>query len=121
MLSCDCDFILLVNSLESSLCSSDCCKSVTVSATGAAADIYPDYLGRYVATGREHEGSPVFRNSDNKYLYRHSDDTWRASYVIGGYGYYKSVDTTAECPASISQWQYLDGDWHSGSITVKCN
>ena len=125
MLSCVCDFILLVNSLESSLFCSGCCKSVTLSATGGAAK-WPWLLGSYEANGEEHEGSggeehegaPVYWNSHGRKLYKHSDGTWHGD---RGLGNLRSVDT-AECPASISQWQYsADGDiWHSGDITAQC-
>ena len=120
MLLYHCDSVfLLCRVIESSLFSPGCCKSVTLSATGVAAEKWPTYLGRYVAT---EEFRPVFRNSNDVYLYRDSDGTWRASKMIGGRGHFESVDT-AECPASNSQWQYWAGvgwDWHSGDITVKC-
>ena len=119
MLSCDCDFILLVNSLESSLFSPGCCKSVTLSATGAA-NAWPAHLGSYVATGEEYEGKPVYKNNDGRYLYRHSDGTWRTGYGIGASGIIKSAVDTAECPESINQWQYADVGWHSADITVEC-
>ena len=65
-------------------------------------------------------GAAVYRNSHDKYLYRFSDGTWRTGPRIGYDGVIKSVDT-AECPDSISQWQYwADGNWRSGDITVKC-
>ena len=133
MLSFVCDSIL-INYVQCNwvfiIFLSDCCKSVTLSATGAPAKIYPEYLGSYEATGEEHEGAPVYRNSNGDHLYKYSDGTWRADYYkIGGDGVYKSVDTDAECPASISQWQYWDydyhsgapTDWRSGDITVECN
>ena len=122
MLSCDCDFILLVNSLESSFFSPGCCKSVTLSATGAPAKIYPEYLGSYEATGEEHEGAPVYRNSNGDHLYKYSDGTWRADYYKIGSEGVKSVDTTADCPDRVSQWQYMGyGGYGDGDITVECN
>ena len=112
---------LLCSVFESSLFSSDCCKSVTLSATGEAA-MWPTYLGSYEATGEEHDGAPVYRKSDGKYLYRNSDGTWRATYEIGGTGIYRSVDTTADCPVRVSKWRYDAGrlDWRFGDITAKC-
>ena len=122
MLMYHCDSVLLVNAVESSLFSSGCCKSLKLSATGAAAEKYPFYLGSYEATGEEHKGAPVYRNSEDRYLYIYRDGTWRASYKIGYSGGYKSVDTTAQCPTSISQWQdWDDGDWRSGDITAQCS
>ena len=120
MLSCDCDFILLVNSLESSLFSSGCCKSLKLSATGAAAEKYPFYLGSYEATGEVTAGAPVYWKSGGRYLYRCSDGTWYAGPGIGYIGAYKSVDT-AQCPASIRQWQYRDISWQSGDIRAQCS
>ena len=97
-------------------------KSITLSATGAAAKKWPQFLGSYEATGEEEDGAPVFRKSDGYYLYRRKDGTWRAGYEIGYSGAYRSVDTAAECPASISQWQYRDhGVWRSGDITAQCS
>ena len=116
MLSCDCDFILLINSLECSLFSPGCCKSVTLLLFTGAAE-------KYEATEEEHEGAPVYRDSDDNFLYRHSDGTWRVGPEINYITLLKSVDTTAECPANISQWQYAPDEdgWQSGDITIKCN
>ena len=146
MLSYDCYFILLINSLESSLFSPGCCKSVTLSATGAAAEKWPAFFGSFEYIGSREdvlkektpwgtftgwkEGSAVFRKRGHSernenylydYLYRHSDGPWHVSTVIGGEGVIKSVDN-ADCPDSISQWQYAgDPSWQSGDITAKCN
>ena len=87
---------------------------------------WPRYRGIYEATGEEEDGSPVYRNSLGRILYRRGDGTWRAGTKIGGSGIYKSVDN-AECLTSNSQWQYwaTDADfnatWHSGNITVQCS
>ena len=95
--------------------------TITLSATGAAAKEWPRSLGRYEATGEEHEGAPVFSDGDGRYLYRYSDGTWRADSAIGGRGVYRSVGT-ADCPARNSQWLFSDyPDWHSGDITAKCS
>ena len=83
------------------------------------------YLGNWQLTGKKQEGAPVYRKSDGGYLDRHSDGTWHANWRIGGryYGLIKSVGT-AGCPASNSQWLYVDnnGNWKlSGDITVQCS
>ena len=96
------------------------------------------YIGSYEATGQEHQGAAVYRKSDDRYLTRHSDGTWRGSRKLEmkkvglklglGLGSYywpsiiKSVGTS-ECPASITEWKYLEniGDWRSEDITVKCS
>ena len=124
MLSCVViPFFCAVSVIESLLFSSDCCKSVTLSAFGGAGvqGSNLDYLGSYEATGQKYEGAPVYSKSDDTYLFRHSDGTWRAGSEIGFSSAYMSVDT-AQCPASNSQWQYatIDG-WRSGDITVECN
>ena len=82
--------------------------------------LWPKYLGTFEATGEEYEGKPVYKNNDGRYLYRHSDGTWRTGYGIGASGIIKSVVDTAECPVSINQWQYSDVGWHSADITVEC-
>ena len=102
MLSCVCDSILLCSVFESSLFSLGCCKSVLLSATGAADVLWPKYLGTFEATGEEYEGKTVYKNNDGRYLYRHSDGTWRTGYGIGASGIIKSVVETAECPVSQS-------------------
>ena len=113
---------------KSALTSKKCTGTITLSATGKAAWNRPWCLGSYEATEEEHEGAPVYRKSgksDDYYLYRRSDGTWRADWKIGGRGGIKSVDTTADCPARVSQWQYYDhpydGVWRSGDITVQCS
>ena len=103
---------------------SKCTGSITLSATGAAAEEWPEYLGTYLATEETEEGAPVYRNSDGKYLFRKYNGTWHADYAICDDGIIKSVDTldTAECPASIRQWQYgVAGIWRSGDITATCS
>ena len=111
---------------KSASTSKKCTGTITLSSTGPAtspAVFY--YLGRYEATGEEHEAAPVYiRKSDGKYLYRHSDGTWSADDSIGYTGgrVIQSVDTTAECPARVSQWRYEDYSvWRSGDITAQCN
>ena len=82
--------------------------------------LWPKYLGTFEATGEEYEGKPVYKNNDGRYLYRHSDGTWRTGYGIGASGIIKSAVDTAKCPVSINQWQYADVGWHSADITVEC-
>ena len=142
-MSCDCDFILLVSAIKSSLFSSGCCKSVTLSATGEGSGLglgekqkeWPSYLGKYEATAKKQEGAPVFKNSNGRYLYRVSGGSWRAnpeigSSEMGSHGFIRSMGSsaTAECPTTISQdqwsWKYDDegeGNYQSSDITVKCN
>ena len=78
--------------------------------------------GTYVVNGEEEEGTAVYRKSDGRYLYRHRSGTWRVGWELGDLGDIRSLPgDTAECPASISQWQYNAGvSWHNGDITVKC-
>ena len=105
-----------------------CSITLSTTGTGAAAEGWASFLGRFVATGEVYQEAQVYRNSVGMYLYRHSDGTWRAGYkigAVGGIGFeIMSVDTTAECPASISQWQYkaTGVSWcYFGDITVKCS
>ena len=109
-----------------SLFSAGCCKSVKPTPNNNVdSKAVTEYLGRYEATGEEEEDAPVYRNSHGIYLYRHSDGTWRADERIGGDGLYsyRSVGT-AECPDSISQWNwkslYNVIHWESSDITVQC-
>ena len=100
---------------------------MTLSATGAAAEKWPEYLGRY-ETEAVGPKLNIYRNSKDKYLEIHRNDgLWHAStdgYKTGD-SVYRSVGTSG-CPVniiSISQWQYRDNDgsWHSGDIAVNCS
>ena len=93
----------------------------------AAGRWFRDSVGTYEATGEKHEGAPVYKNSNGKYVYRHSDGIWHNNSVVGGHsptdGGWRSVDTSAKCPATVSQWEYHNyyaGHYISGDITVKC-
>ena len=101
-----------------------CSGPITLSANGKAAEEWPGLLGRYVATGEAHEGAAVYRKSHEGNLYRHSDGTWNVcKYGIGGgSGNIRSIDT-AECPASIRQWQYSNAivAMFSGDIRAQCS
>ena len=108
---------------DSSSVSSGCCKSYTLSATGAAAEMGPSLLSSYEATGEVNEGAPVFKKKyDTIYLYRHSAGTWVVGEYRVGTLFIRSVGT-AQCPTGISQWQFWnDGDiWRSGDITAVCS
>ena len=111
--------------------SSECCKSVTIQATGAAERIRGGagrFLGTYVATEEVYQGASVYHNvpQRGRLLSRYSDGTWRAGNMVGSAGTIKSVGT-AECPASSSQWEYREvhgstvGPWVPGDITVQCS
>ena len=98
-----------------------CPGPITLSFTGDAAEKWAAYQGEYHLTDQEHNGAPVYRNSHDTYLYTFEDGTWRAGYVIGGYGIIQSVETGAACPAAVTQWQWLcNGVWHSGDIAATC-
>ena len=111
--------------------SEDRCRrkcTIILSATGAPDHgEWPRYLGTYVVNGEEEEGAEVYRKSDgryvHKYLYKHRSGTWRVGLELGDLGYLRSVPgDTAECPASIKQWQYnAGGSWHNGDITAQCS
>ena len=103
---------------------SGCCKSVTLSSTGAAAKEWPSHLGTYEATEEKHNGEAIYRNFHGIDLFRESDGTWHASSAIRGVG-------TGQCPENISQWEHqynrnvrnrnggIDKRY-SGDITAKC-
>ena len=117
--------LAIIDEVKARTCAST--GTITMSASGAAARRRSECLGRYVATGEEHEGAVVYRNSDGYILYRYSYGTWRASqHGIGWFSVLSSVDR-AQCPASIRQWQYRPSytvtapAWQSGDITVRCS
>ena len=96
-----------------------------IHATGAAAQKWPHYIeDSFVATGKHKGAELYYMKREDLYLYRDSDNTWRAGDEIGLDGSMRSVDT-ADCPESNSQWQYADYDdgwhWYSGDIKVHCS
>ena len=97
-----------------------CCKSVTLSATGEAAEKFPSYLGTYAPIGQD-QGAPIYGKVGGGVLIRQSDSTWTASQGIGDTTDIRSVDA-APCPANISQWQYKEDSIPiSADITVNCS
>ena len=116
---------------DSSSVSSGCCKSVTIQATGAAAERFHDgELGTYVhhdAPWEYHQGAMLYKGQgrskiwNNFKLFRH-DGTWRVSVYPPHYNLMWST-TPAPCPVeSCSQWQFSDfnGVERSGNITIQC-
>ena len=97
-----------------------CCKPVTLSATGEAAEKFPSYLGTYAPIGQD-QGAPIYGKIGGGVLIRQSDGTWAASQGIGDVTDIRSVGA-ALCPANISQWQYKEGSSTiSADITVNCS
>ena len=128
---------------NSSSGSSECCESVTLSATGGAAEELPWLFGNYSATGDESQRAPVYNGGagGSWQIYKYSDGAWHGGFYMtekqrleygeeNWEGDIKSVGT-APCPDSISQWEYgtginqgydtNDGTWRSANITVKCS
>ena len=99
---------------------SKCTGTITLHASGAAAEIWSECLGSFEAIEEKYQGAAVYRNNKGKYLYRESDGTWRVTFQLGD-DCFKSVDTTALCPASISQWRYMHYGWYTGDITAQCS
>ena len=141
----DCDSkFFCCSAIESYLFSSDCCKSVTLSATGEAAEKLKSLLGTYKKSFKSMRKAPVYGSGKywkpGPYMYRYSNDTWNASMNIVStankvdIAHIISVDA-ALCPADVSQWRYReDGERifpinyrltsqssQYGDITVKCS
>ena len=101
-----------------------------MSSSGKAAEMYPEYLRTYKATGEEHQGSPLYSDGDGYYLYRLSDRTWRVSSVVMKYIGRSSIfvgnEFTAECPDSVRSWGYMHNRdlaiwrYDDRTLTAKC-
>ena len=119
---------------SSSLFLSDCCKSITIRATGYGAKKYWQHLGKYEATEDVELGAVVYRKIDDDSFFMsryskcgHTVGTWVASIGIpktSSCGAIRSGDT-AECPDSVSKWEFfLYTDWYlpdDDNITVQCS
>ena len=104
---------------------------ITMQATGAAAEMWPQYLGDFVATTvvaryteMEDLATSVYGNSHGKYLYKW-DDTWLTGNWVSDLkstAFMSVGSASASCPSNLTKWKFLeDRGWRPGDITIKCN
>ena len=91
----------------------------TVTATGAAAEKWPEWLGVFTRTERWWNGRPVFVNTQGRLLHHGADDYgWVIGCKLGGYKAL-SGSRAHHSPASERSWTYWTGsEWRPASITV---
>ena len=117
--------------------SSECCKSFTLSGSGAVAEELPWHFdGSYVATPKESNGAPIYAGgrANSWDLYKSSDGIWHAgtwvpeeealAYADEDCHDIRSV-SPAPCPDSVGEWKYdqndgICGSWASADVTVNC-
>ena len=90
----------------------------TVTATGAAADKFPDYLGIFTQTQRWWEGKPVYTNTQGCFLHQGGIDFgWMIGRALGRYVLRGS--RARDSPSTEDSWRYWteSGD-KPASVTV---
>ena len=82
------------------------CDSLTVSASGPAAEEQSEKLGEFSRTEMWWNGKPVFRNSQGRLL-KQSSKEWDVGDNLDKAGLRGSF--TCHCPGSDENWTYWDG------------
>ena len=107
-----------------------CCKSVLLSSSGRARDLYSSLLGNYSQLDGPSE-APVFKKSDaDMFLYKPKSQKpkTRYSWSVGHspnlmWGYIESTADTA-CPDTVRVWMVYDRDikrWaEDATLDIKC-
>jgi len=103
-----------------------CCQSISVTASGQALLKQKKSLGKFFFYKVGSNGSPIYKNSRNQYLYLSSIDKWKIGKDYTNTRSGISHPTCKEdCPnRCTNQWNYYDkGDkaWHvDNSIKISC-
>jgi len=127
-------FLAIANSLPSTRSQFCDCKEIMVSSTGAAAEKYPDYMGKYTYEASLWEGMvPLWKNSNDIYLTPDPNSNpilyyikWVFADSVGGYNgkilndvYLNGFE---KCPFEMDQWKYeWEYNWYTDQdFTVTC-
>ena len=95
------------------------CDSLTVSASGPAAEEQSNRLGEFSRTDIWWLGRPVLRNSQGQLLHMSPNQGWVVGEKLGRSGLAGSM--AHHCPAQERKWTYLDGSkWKPASVTIYC-
>ena len=100
---------------------SSLCDSLTVSASGPAAEKQPDKLGEFSRTKMWWNGKPVFRNSQGRLLHQSPGQGWSVGVKLALAGLTGSM--ACHCPTIEENWEYADketGQWKPASVKIKC-
>ena len=92
-------------------------RQFTVTATGAAAELLPSFLGVFNRTERWWLGRPVYANTEGELLYYGPRDKgWVIGDTLGNYGLRGS---SRHSPANVDRWRYWTGSEDKpASVTV---
>ena len=85
---------------------SSLCDSLTVSASGPAAEMWPQCLGEFSRTEMWWNGKPVFTNSQGWLLYQSPAQGWYVGDKLGRAGLRGSM--AHHCPSREKNWTYWD-------------
>jgi len=93
-------------------------RQYTVTATGAAAEEWPSYLGVFTRTQRWWRGRPVYTNTRGKLLHHGGGDAgWMIGGTLGRRGLTGS--RAHHSPEGEDSWRYWTGsEWKPASVTV---
>ena len=93
-------------------------RQLTVTATGAAAEEWPDCLGVFTRTQRWWAGRPVYTNTQGRLLHHGvGDKGWMIGPTLGMIALRGS--RSHHSPVSEENWRYaLKGEWKSASVRV---
>ena len=98
------------------------CDSLTVSASGPAAEKHPVKLGEFSRTEMWWNGKPVFRNSQGQLLHQTPDKGWDVGVKLSKAGLQSSM--AHHCPAfEEKKWEYWDwsqSQWKPASVKIEC-
>ena len=95
-------------------------RTLTLSATGGAKLWW--CLGDYTLTEEQHRGRPVYKNSEDAYLYTLESGAWGVSLTVGFSAPRYRSTTAAPSPALCQNWEYRGyfdiGKYYPGDINV---
>ena len=86
--------------------------------------LWSQYLGEFQPTSEEHNGTRVYVNSGELFLYVNDNGDWSANTVINDRGVLRGTDkAAAPCLAAVTRWRYWDGEhgkWEPADISTTC-
>ena len=95
------------------------CDSLTVTASGPAAERFPACLGEFSRTETWWNGRPVFKNSQGRLLHQSPEQGWIVGPELGTAGLSGSM--AHHCPTIERKWTYWDGSKERpASVKIEC-